>query len=112
MRILTVMLALLMASCATSSKSTKTAAPATPSAESAPATNAKAKHPAGATVTCKAASDVRTIAVADKDGGCEVHYTKQGKDSVISHALHGRKHCEDSAAKIRSHLTGSGYHCE
>jgi hypothetical protein len=106
-------LALWMAGC--SHEHTKTDAPAAPPA--APKADDKAKADAkpaadSGKLECTNKNETRQIAVRTKDKGCEVAYTKGGKEQVISSAKNGTTYCQKSLDKLRDKLKSSGYTCK
>jgi hypothetical protein len=103
-----------LASCANKAKKDAAPGAAKPTAETeAKKEIAKAKAAVGAgVVTCTHAKDVRTIEVVAKDGGCEVKYSKAGKTTSPASSKAGDKFCHDKAAKMKTHLEGSGFKCE
>jgi hypothetical protein len=62
-------------------------------------------------VSCRRGSDVRVIGLVSKDIGCELEYGKPGKGKKVASSAHGKKHCEDTRAKIRMHLEKAGFSC-
>lgn len=104
------------------------AAPAAPAAETASANDsgtastkpakkshaktAKADSSDGSTVTCTSGSDTRTLAISDKDGGCALDYTKEGKSSTIATSHSGKDHCSEVEKKIQDKLATAGFSCQ
>lgn len=65
-----------------------------------------------ALITCSNADEVRTLAVASKEGGCEVVYEKHGKLNVPAYTAHGTQHCFNSREKIKDRLVAAGWKCQ
>jgi hypothetical protein len=65
-----------------------------------------------ALITCSNADEVRTLAVATKEGGCEVVYEKNGKLNVPAYTAHGTQHCFNSREKIKDRLVSAGWKCQ
>lgn len=63
-------------------------------------------------VECSVKGDTRIIEVRAKDKGCELAYTKAGKEGVVASAAHGTEYCENALEKLRDKLAGSGYDCK
>ena len=69
-------------------------------------------HDAGSGVQCTLGTDVRTIVVRKKDiTGCEVSYTKFGKEKTVAEAGFDWKYCEGVQQKIRKNLESSNFKC-
>lgn len=65
-----------------------------------------------AKVECSHKADNRVLEVRNKDKGCELAYTKNGQEAVVSTSKNGRKHCEDSLEKIKGKLVAAGFTCK
>lgn len=77
-----------------------------------PAATPKATASAGATV-CKSKSDERQLEVTKpQGGGCEVHYTKFGTDTIVANAQNDVGYCEEVLGRIKTRLTESGFECQ
>jgi hypothetical protein len=101
-------------------KTNDSAAPA-PTKDQAPAekNKKKAKKASAAntasgadSVKCSHGGDERTLQIAEKDGGCEVVYTKLGETNPVASASHGKQHCQDVSERIQKKLTDAGFTCQ
>ncbi len=73
----------------------------------------KAAPGAGASkAECSVKGDERVVEVRSKDKGCELAYTKAGKESVVASSAFGTGYCEKAAEKLKEKLKGSGYTCK
>lgn len=72
----------------------------------------KKSEGAGTKVECSVKGDERIIEVRAKDKGCEVAYTKAGKEGVVASSAHGNEYCEKTLEKIQNKLKGAGYECK
>jgi hypothetical protein len=74
---------------------------------------AKTPEPGGNTkVQCSVKGDERTLEVRAKDKGCELAYTKAGKEGSVATSAHGTEYCEKALEKLRDKLKGAGYDCK
>ena len=60
---------------------------------------------------CAHGGDKRILEVRKKDKGCELGYTKNGQEAVVSTSGNGTAHCEGSLTKIKDKLAGAGFTC-
>jgi hypothetical protein len=76
--------------------------------------NAKKSNPdsSGTKVECSVKGDPRIIEVQGKGNGCELVYTKAGKEGVVASATHSREYCERAKEKLVEKLKGAGYDCK
>ena len=111
-------IAMSLTACASGHKGTSASAPA-PAENTAqsnpPAT--KGDHSAAPSVetskvTCTHAKDSRTLELRAKAKGCELGYTKGGKESVVATSLNGTKHCSDKMDGIKDKLVKAGFTCQ
>ena len=86
------------------------AATTTDSKTAAPADKKSAVSSAGK-VLCETKSDKRLIEVRTKDSGCELAYTKFGKEEVIANSAAGTAHCQKISERIQSNLGEAGFKC-
>lgn len=63
-------------------------------------------------VECSVKGDERILEVRDKGKGCELAYTKAGKEGVVASAANGKEYCSKALEKLREKLKGSGYVCK
>ena len=112
-------LSVLTAGC--SHNSTKTeASPAAPAKATAATDGAdksksevKTKEPLGdSRVQCSKKGDERILEVREKDKGCELGYTKAGKENVVATGSHGTTYCTKTMEKIQEKLKAAGYDCK
>ncbi len=103
----------LMAACASGNKSTTTV-PAGPATDQQPVSAAKSEPIATKTskVECTHGADSRALELREKLKGCEVGYTKNGKEAVVATSIKGNSHCEASMTKIKSNLVAAGFTCK
>ncbi|MBC7421806.1 MAG: hypothetical protein H7328_13845 [Bdellovibrio sp.] len=80
--------------------------------ESSVTTAASATSDSATSVTCKAGSDERVLAIVTKDTGCELHYTKAGKASTIASQVVGNAKCETVMTSVKEKLIASGFSCQ
>ena len=82
----------------------------------APAEKAKSESSktfsGGTKVECSVKGDDRILESRAKDKGCELGYTKAGKEGVVASSAHGTSYCEKALEKLRDKLKGSGYTCK
>ncbi len=96
-----------------STKPENTAAPAAKPDAAKPVEKAADKPTASSTkVECSVKGDERIIEVRTKGEGCELIYTKHGKEGTVANAGHGTDYCEKSLEKLRDKLKGAGYECK
>lgn len=106
----------LIVSCSSKSKDAAGTTAAT-TKQDAKKVDAKAKK-AAATATsagslvCKSGSDTRSIDVIQKDGGCELSYTKFNETTTPATSANGTAHCESVKEKIKGNLESAGFTCE
>jgi hypothetical protein len=86
------------------------AAAAKPAAEKGKA-KASASAESGVKVECSVKGDDRILEVRDKGEGCELGYTKGGKEGIVASAAHGKEYCEKAFDKLQEKLKGAGYEC-
>lgn len=106
--------AALLAGCSHEQKKADTPAMATPAA-TAPTTTDKAKTATSDDMPkaeCKMKKETRTLEVRSKEKGCELAYTKAGKESVVASSGHGFSYCKKALDKIEGKLKASGYSCQ
>jgi hypothetical protein len=72
----------------------------------------EAKAADGTKVECAVKGDSRTLEVRAKGNGCELAYTKAGKEGIVASAAHGNEYCEKAFEKLQDKLKGSGYECK
>lgn len=65
-----------------------------------------------ALMTCVNGQETRTMAIATKEGGCELHYEKYGKDRVISRSSYNVTTCLNSRKKLHDELVKAGWRCQ
>jgi hypothetical protein len=119
--LLVLLLSMFFFSCASYKKSdeaTTAKNPAPAKAETkaeAPAKSAPAAKPAttsAGAVVCKSKADERQLEVVKpQGGGCEVHYTKFGTDTIVANAQNDNSYCEEVLGRIKTRLTESGFEC-
>jgi hypothetical protein len=61
---------------------------------------------------CVHGKDTRTLEVRAKDKGCELAYTKNGQEAVVSTSRKGTDHCQASLKKISDKLIAGGFTCK
>ena len=62
--------------------------------------------------TCSNDTETRTLSVGDKDeGGCELHYEKNGAMKVLSWSSHSIEPCIKSRDKLVGELKKAGWKC-
>jgi hypothetical protein len=77
------------------------------------AKKATAANTAGAdSVKCANGGDQRILEINEKDGGCEIIYTKSGEAKPVASAAHGKQHCQEVSEKIQAKLTDAGFTCQ
>ena len=91
---------------------TKDQAPAEKGKKKAKKATAANTASAADSVKCSHGGDERTLQINDKDGGCEIVYTKMGEASPVASAAHGKQHCQDVSEKIQKKLTDAGFTCQ
>jgi len=101
--------------CSHQAKKSEATVPANAKAESAAKTETKAQaadKSSSTKVECSVKGDERVLEVRGKGSGCELAYTKAGKEGVVASAAHGTDYCEKSLEKLRDKLKGAGYECK
>jgi hypothetical protein len=73
---------------------------------------AKSSATAEGKVTCETKGDSRSIEIRAKDKGCELAYTKFGKEEVIASSASGSDHCKKISERIQTNLKSSGFTCK
>ena len=74
--------------------------------------HAAAKSDQFALWTCSNDTETRTLSVGDKeDGGCELHYEKNGEMKVLSWSSHSIEPCLKSRDKLVGELKKAGWKC-
>lgn len=63
-------------------------------------------------VTCKSGSDERKLVIADKDGGCELQYTKGSETSVKATQKVGDEKCVEISNLIKEKLVAANFDCQ
>lgn len=112
-----VVVAILFAGCASSQKAnSETATAKTASAAPAAQHSANAKAAAEKTETqagliCTNGKDARTVKNIASKTGCQVMYTKAGKESEVASSSKSDAHCKDVVAKMRGKLEAAGFKC-
>jgi hypothetical protein len=87
-------------------------------AEKAEAAVAKATDQASQPMTaatraeCSTKGDSRILEVRGAGKGCELAYTKSGKEDIVASAANGRNYCETTMNKIRDRLKAAGFECK
>ncbi len=67
----------------------------------------------GSKVICKTAKETRELKVITTESkGCELHYSKFGKNSVVATSKKGTQHCDDVMNRIKTKLAEAKYSCE
>lgn len=66
----------------------------------------------GTKVECSNKADKRILEVRNKDQGCELAYTKNGQEAIVSTSHYGTAHCEGTLTKIKGKLASAGYSCK
>jgi hypothetical protein len=103
-------------SSAPENKTNDSATPATTKDQVPPAKKIKSKKSMTAntadSVKCTHGKDERTLQINEKDGGCEIVYTKMGEAKPVASASHGKKHCQDVSEKIQHNLADAGFTCQ
>ena len=109
-------LGILLSGCShTGAKKEAAAAPANTPAKETPAPKVEAKAPADTGVTrleCSKKNDDRALEVREKDKGCELGYTKSGKETVVATGSHGTTYCTKAMDKIKDKLVAANYDCK
>lgn len=115
-----VVVAILFAGCASSQKAnSETATAKTASAAPAAQHSANAKAAAAAAektetqagLICTNGKDARTVKNIASKTGCQVMYTKAGKESEVASSSKSDAHCKDVVAKMRGKLEAAGFKC-
>jgi hypothetical protein len=63
-------------------------------------------------VECSVKGDERIIEARAKNKGCELAYTKAGKEGVVASSSHGTEYCKKALERLRDKLKGAGYDCK
>jgi hypothetical protein len=72
----------------------------------------KAMKTSAAAKTCSLGGDKRSIDIKKMDKGCEVFYSKNGKNKSIASAQNDLGYCDSIQDRITSKLTTAGFTCE
>jgi hypothetical protein len=68
--------------------------------------------PTAKVITCTSGTDERTLRNERREGGgCEVLYTKSGKESSVASARLETEYCDAGLAQIKSTLEAAGFKC-
>ncbi len=62
-------------------------------------------------VECKKKGDDRKLEIVEKNGGCELQYTKMGKTETPATQMSGTAKCDEVLDRIHKKLTAAGYEC-
>lgn len=110
---LLIMISGLMAACASKNK-TAAPAPATATEQAVASTKTVATKAsaAAAKLECTHGADARVLELRGKDKGCELGYTKGGKEAVVATSINGSSHCENTMNKMKDKLQASGFSCK
>lgn len=115
MRIILIISFLVLASCS-SKKTTPAAESSAPkpktSEEIITAVETKKSETSISLMKCSKEKDERTVDILSEGKGCKVTYTKFGAAKDMANAKNGTQYCLEVKDKIRTHLTGVGFHCE
>ena len=112
MRSLVVLSVLFLTACSSESKKPEAMASA-PAAPAAAPTKVETTKPTGRTkVECSIKGDARVLEARAKGKGCELGYTKAGKEGVVASSGNGTEYCQKALEKLRDKLKGSGYDCK
>ncbi|MCM2278655.1 MAG: hypothetical protein NDJ89_11330 [Oligoflexia bacterium] len=65
----------------------------------------------GMEIGCTSGKDKRVLTVVPKGDGCELHYQKHGKSSVVGQAVKQQGFCEELRGRIRNKLEAAGFAC-
>ncbi|MCB0355794.1 MAG: hypothetical protein KDD40_02245 [Bdellovibrionales bacterium] len=64
-------------------------------------------------VECKIKKDIRFLKVVAKEPkGCELIYTKFGKEKTVAESAFGNEHCEKIMQKMQGNLESAGFKCQ
>lgn len=114
-----VALSMTMAACASNNKGapTPTAPPSEKAVQTHPAPTATGEHvaapaPKSSKVGCTHGTDSRVLELRTKGKGCELGYTKGGKESVVATSVNGTEHCAQKMAGIKEKLAKAGFTCQ
>jgi hypothetical protein len=109
----TISAALIGVGCSSTKKSEAPAAAAAAAPKQAENSKASAAKPGdGTKVECSHKGDTRTLELRAKGAGCELAYTKAGKEGVVASAAHGKDYCQKAFDKLQDKLKGAGYDCK
>lgn len=61
---------------------------------------------------CVLKTETRSLEVRAKDKGCELAYTKGGKEKIAAESRHSVGHCQAAMKKIEDNLTKANYVCK
>jgi len=96
-----------------SSAKSAPAATKTTAAKTADSKSKATSDPSDSTkVECFVKGDERILEVRAKDSGCELAYTKAGKEGIVASASHGTEYCQKALDKLADKLKGAGYECK
>lgn len=114
-----VALSMTMVACASSNKGapTPTAPPSEKAVQTNPAPTASGERiaapaPETSKVACVHGTDSRVLELRTKGKGCELGYTKGGKESVVATSANGTDHCSQKMAGIKDKLSKAGFTCQ
>lgn len=103
--------ALIFMGCSGPQKQTDTTSTTTPATKEAPKAEAKADPNVVKKEVCESGDDKRMLAVLKTGSGCDLSYTKFGKEKVVASGKFGVKHCEASFDKITKKLEADNFNC-
>lgn len=116
--ILTAM-AMTLVACASNNKGapTPTAPPSEKPVQTNPSPTASGERlpapaPESSKVACVHGTDSRVLELRTKGKGCELGYTKSGKESVVATSAKGTDHCSQKMAGIKDKLAKAGFTCQ
>lgn len=102
-----------VAACSSAKKQPPTpVVPAAPAPAQTPAPATAASPSAKAKLSCTHGSDARILELRQMNKGCELGYTKAGKEAVVATSVNGLGHCEKTLEKIKEKLVASGFTCQ
>ena len=61
---------------------------------------------------CKMKNDERFVETRKTDSGCELAYSKFGKEEIVASSMKGTQHCDKILKRIVSNLEDAGFTCE
>lgn len=100
----------LLAACSAPKSRTESTPTEAPAAATTPAPSAPAAD--SDRISCAVTGDERVLQVRAKGNGCELAYTKGGKESVVASSANGSDHCKKTAEKMKQRLGGAGFVCK